>query len=153
MKLIILSKGQTTKIDDEDFEKLSKHSWYLNNHGYVVSGCKKRILMHREVVVAKPFPENEVDHINGDRLDNRKLNLRVCTRNENAKNRRAYKCNTSGFKGVFYEKDTINHWGAKIRVNTKLINLGFFESKEEAAVIYDKAAIKYFGEFATLNIN
>ena len=94
-------------------------------------------------------PDNmEVDHINGDKLDNRKENLRVCTHRENGKNQKISINNTSGYKGVF-----ANHknWQAVIGVDGKPIYLGTYPSPEKAAEAYDVAAKKYHGDFANLN--
>ena len=90
------------------------------------------------------------DHINGDGLDNRKQNLRICTHAENLRNRRLGKNNTSGYKGVSWHK-LHKLWYAHISHNKKLMSLGYFKDKEEAAKAYDRKAIELFGEFAKLN--
>jgi hypothetical protein len=89
-----------------------------------------------------------VDHINGDTLDNRRANLRVCTKSENNRNRRKLHPTTSRFKGVY--KNT-KPWIALIECNGKQFVLGRFASEEEAALAYDKAAKEHFGSFARLN--
>lgn len=159
MKTIPLTKGFFTKVDDEDYERLAVHRWqahprcgYPNKIG-VTRGLKKdhkslTITMAREIVNA---PNGKyVDHINGDTLDNRKCNLRICSNAENVRNRGSNKNNTSGYKGVNLEKKN-GRWTTRIQVNQKMIHIGCFATKEDAAVAYDKAAIKYFGEFARLN--
>ena len=103
--------------------------------------------MHRLLM---GFPvEIHVDHINGDKLDNRRVNLRLCTRSENAKNSKKPIVNSSGYKGVF--KVSPNRWQAKIKSNGIQINLGSFSNKIDAAKAYNVGAIKYHGEFARIN--
>jgi hypothetical protein len=102
--------------------------------------------MHR---VVNKTPENLLcDHINGNVLDNRKENLRSCTNQENTFNAKIK--NKSGYKGVCWHK-RISKWNANIRINDKLIHLGYFEDIYEAAATYNSAAKEYFGEFARLN--
>ena len=96
-------------------------------------------------------PKNiEVDHINRNRKDNRLENLRFATRQQNIWNRGINKNNTSGYKGVFWNKQS-NRWAAKIWLNYKQIHLGLFDSKEDAALAYNIAAKEYFGEYACPN--
>ena len=91
-----------------------------------------------------------VDHINGNPLDNRKSNLRICTNAENQRNRGVNKNNTSGYKGVCWAKQN-KKWKARIKHNGKLIHLGYYKDKEEAARAYDKKAKELHGEYAYLN--
>jgi hypothetical protein len=92
----------------------------------------------------------EIDHINKNRLDNRKKNLRFCTRSENLYNKTTNKNNTSGYKGVVWDNQR-RKWCASISIERRRINLGFFQNKEEAAKVYNEAALKYHGEFASVN--
>ena len=94
--------------------------------------------------------EHEVDHRNGNKLDNRKSNLRICSRSENQMNRGKQKNNTSGFKGVSQIKMN-QKWVAYIKVNYKRIYIGCFLKKVDAARAYNMAALKYHGEFGLLN--
>ena len=87
---------------------------------------------------------------NGNGLDNRKANLRICSNSQNQANRGVGKNNTSGFKGVWFDNRVLR-WRAAIQVLKKRIQLGKFDLKEDAARAYNKAATKYFGEFALLN--
>ena len=102
-----------------------------------------------------------VDHINGDTLDNRKSNLRLCTNTENCRNAAKQKTANgnpciSQYKGVTKTKSTVNgrnyeYWRAQICVDNKMIHLGNHKTEEDAAVAYDRSAVKYFGDFANLN--
>lgn len=136
-------------VDDEDFEKLNEIKWNLlsvnGTNQYAVTYKNNRpLLMHR---IMLDFPKGkEIDHINGNGLDNRRKNLRVCTHSENLKNKRMRKDNTSGHIGVWwsYEK---GKWRSGIRVNGEFKHLGLFKNKLKAAMVYKLAAEKYFGEF------
>ena len=110
----------------------------------------KHLYLHRIIMDATKRTEI-VDHINGNIYDNRRENLRIGNKSDNGSNLRHLPIhNTSGFKGVHYDK--VNHkWRARIQVNGKHIHLGRFKDKIEAAKAYDEAAIKYFGEFACTN--
>jgi hypothetical protein len=140
------------KIDEEDFAELSKHNWGLAKNGYVRRGGSEKVLvyLHRQIMKAQGR-DQPVDHINHDKLDNRRSNLRVCTRSENLRNRKKPPVNsTSGIIGVTWSKH-YRKWCAQIAVNRKKYNLGRFDSKEEAAKARDLAAQRLHGEFATLS--
>lgn len=151
-KEIKLNKGFVTVVDDEDFEWLSKFKWCVN-HGYakrtVRNGLKfVTVRMHREILQASN--EMQVDHINGNKLDNRRCNLRLATSSQNQQNRRVGKDNTSGFKGVSWHKKS-KKWCAQITVNRKVKHIGIFDDSIEAAKAYDKAAKELHGVFANTN--
>lgn len=113
-----------------------------------ISQIKSRNLyLHRYLL--NPKVEEVVDHINGNPLDNRKENLRLCTQMQNVWNSRIKSSNTTGFKGVGFRKNTnrIKKYYAKIKVNKKVIYLGGYLTAKEASEAYKKAAKKYFGEF------
>jgi hypothetical protein len=137
-------------IDKEDLDKVLSRFWCIEPFGYVISTNKTNtITLHKFLMQTK---DNEyLDHINGDKFDNRKSNLRICTKAENCRNSKMKSINTSGYKGVSWRKRD-KKWSAIITVNYKNIGLGYYENKIEAAKAYNKAALKYHGEFARLNI-
>lgn len=151
-KYIKLTQGKKTLVDDEDYEYLNQFKWFYNN-GYA---CKmlprngkpqKATFIHKLVM---NNPSKRVDHINGDTLDNRKENLRLVTHSQNIINSKKRKNCTSKYKGVFRNKKA-NKWQAQIRVKQKAIHLGYFTDEVKAAKAYNKAAIKYFKEYARIN--
>jgi hypothetical protein len=90
----------------------------------------------------------EVDHINHNGLDNRRINLRIATARQNKQNTKIQKSNTSGYKGVTKDR---TKWRAMIRISGKRVHLGMFDDKRDAAIAYNRAAIKYHGDFACIN--
>lgn len=147
MKEITLTQGKVALVDDDDYERISKYNWSFSN-GYARRNqyvpIQKTILLHR-FIMGEPIGY-EVDHINGDGLDNRKENLRVCTHKENTRNRKIQKNNTSGFTGVVWDKPR-NKWRAHIKYLGKLIFIGHFIDKNEASTAYEKRAKELFGDF------
>lgn len=156
MKTIKLTQGKNTIVDNEDYKKYNQFKWCaakMNNIFYAEradssTGKRKIILLHRVIMNAKT--KKQIDHINGNTLDNRKNNLRFCTQKENIRNQKIHKNNNSGYKGVFWHELT-KKWLAKIMVNYRNIHLGLFTNKTKAAQAYNKAAIKYFKKYARLN--
>jgi len=150
MKKIKLTQGKFAIVDNGDFESLNKCKWYyVKTHGLEYAlGNNPSTLMHRVIIDAK---KGEVtDHINGNGLDNRRKNLRICTIQENTRNQRLSIKSTSGVKGVTYHIKA-KKWQAQITVNEKVTYLGIFKKKSQAKNAYNKAAKKFFGEFARLN--
>jgi hypothetical protein len=155
MKEIPLSQGKVAQVSDCRFENISQWKWYaMYNYGnwYAVRYCENNqlqttILMHQEIMM---FPGIDIDHWDGDGLNNQDENLRLCTPSQNGANRRVNKNNTSGYKGVYLHQET-NKWEAHIKVNYKTIYIGVFLSAIDAAHAYDKIARRYFGEFAKTN--
>lgn len=138
-------------VDNDDLEKILQYHWMSSNNTnktYIKDvKHKPRIYLHRLILNAKKG--EVVDHINGNTLDNRKSNLRICTMAQNSFNRSKQHDNTSGFKGVWYRKDT-KKWAAEIRANGKKQRLGCFATPEEAYAAYCKAAKELHGEFARI---
>ncbi len=152
----IMIKGYEVLIDDEDVHLLSQFNWHLqdkNRGGFylrtkIPAKTGKWIYLHRFIM--RPIDSGLcVDHINGNVLDNRKTNLRVCTRSQNQMNQRLRKDNTSGEKGVHFYKRS-KKWKATIQHENKQNHLGTFLTKEAAMEAYSEAAKKYHGEFARL---
>lgn len=138
------------KVDDQDYVLVNSYTWHLNNRGYVATRVNgKYHLLHRFLL--QPGPHELVDHINRNKLDNQKSNLRLCNSSQNNHNYSRPKNNTSGFKGVHWHK-TNKRWTAKITIEGKNKHLGYFKDKVEAAKAYDKAALELFGKFASLNL-
>jgi hypothetical protein len=147
-KSIPLTHGKFALIDDEDFEKLNQYKWRFHG-GYAVTKISG-VTTYMQWVVFGRKQGFQVDHISRDTLDNRKSNLRHATKAQNGINRGANKNNTSGFKGVSWNKSK-NKWDSQIAISGKHVLIGRFTKPEEAARAYDEAALKYFGEFAYLN--
>jgi len=182
MKKINLTRDQVTLVDDEDYEKVlywhekdRPTKWYatwtasgfyaekrltekqiesINTEYPGLLGDSKNLLMHRLIMEA---PRGmSVDHINGDRLDNRKQNLRVCTHSQNCANKPPRRDSATGLKGVWKSKEKCSKpfWayigppGGNGKVK---ISLGYFETAELAAMAYDEKAKELYGEFAYLN--
>lgn len=156
---ITLTQGKFAIVNAEDAPALLAYSWQASKSDRTMTsyqtyyarraergsdGKPHYVHMHRQIMDA---PEGvEVDHRDGDGLNNRRYNLRVCTHAQNGANQRIPKNNTSGFKGVYRNKDCLG-WIAKIQKTY----LGLYDSVEEAARAYDTAAVRTFGEFASLN--
>ena len=151
MKSILLTKGLSTLIDDADFDFLSQWKWFAGsgrgglyyakrNSEYKRGEKRRTIFMHR-VLCGSAL---EVDHIDGNSLNNQRANLRPCTRSENCANRKKPKHNKSGHKGVTWHKAT-GKWRATIKSK---IHLGLFDNFSDAVAAYKSAALKSFGQFS-----
>jgi hypothetical protein len=140
--------GSEFVIDSEDLPKVEKHQWHMAQ-GYIVASNKSgNIKLHRLILGLED--EGDVDHINGNTLDNRKCNLRVCTHQQNMWNMKKPKTNTTGYKGVCLRK-RYGFYTAGMRINGRNTHLGVFSSAIDAAIAYDKAALAHRGEFARTN--
>lgn len=150
-KTISLTKGYSAIVDDDVYEELSKYKWFYNN-GYAarnvsVNGKQKQLKMHR--VIMCPSDDKVVDHINGDTLDNRHENLRVCSTKENIANKKKpSNGKSSRYKGVSFKR---GKYEARIRSGDTFIYLGRYCTEVEAAIAYNNAATLLFSEFAKLN--
>lgn len=145
---ILLTQGKSCIVDNNMFDYLNQWKWTLEKRYAVRKVKNKAIYMHR--LVAKPSDGLEVDHINGNSLDNRKTNLRVCTHKQNCQNTKKQSNNTSGYKGVSFNKGK-NKWKAYINIDRRQVFLGYHNEIKDAARKYNEAAIRYFGEFARIN--
>ena len=151
---IPLTQAKYTILDMDDYDRAieSMINWHTGKRKgiiYAVGGKKgKIILLHRFIMEAQPG--EEVDHINGDGLDNRRSNLRLCTHAENQHNRGKQKNNKSGYKGVSLTSGG-KRYTALIKANGIQHRLGYFTDPVDAARAYDKAALELHSEFALLN--
>lgn len=155
------AKGEEFRVDAEDAEKVIGIRWCINSNGYVVTTVNKRtaalfdkpvgasVRLHRWIMDA---PDGmQVDHINHDKSDNRKQNLRICTQAENMCNKASW-MGQSHYKGVSYRLDSPNKpWRAICYCQGRKHCLGSYATEEEAAVAYNEAARRYHGAYAVLN--
>jgi hypothetical protein len=155
---IPLSRGKAFAVVDEaDYSALSRYNWRIaptvgGRSGYAirtafVSGRPVTVYMHREIIGAAKGVS--VDHANGDTLDNRRANLRLCDQTQNNANGRMARRRSSQFRGVHHLAS--GKWSARLMVRKKNVFLGNHDSEESAAIAYDQAAVEHFGQFATLN--
>ena len=145
-------------VDDEDYKRLAGYKWFAVRYerGYYAQradkdgkGRHRNVRMHREILGE---PKGKIiDHINHNGLDNRRVNLRAATRQQNAWNKRKQrgKC-SSKYKGVTWLK-RMGKWQARIVCNGKSIFIGYFDDQVSAARAYDARAVELYGEYATLN--
>jgi hypothetical protein len=154
--MILKIKNYNITIDDEDWDLIKRYNWHLANKKgtiYIMAFDKindKKVTIQLARVILNAPKGKIVDHINGDTLDNRKHNLRLADKRTNAQNMRSNKNTSSEFKGVCWSKHK-NKWRANIFYK-KQIHLGYFKSEIDAAIAYNEAAKKFFGEYARLNI-
>lgn len=146
--LIPLTQNKSAVVDDEDYERLKNKMWQYSSCGYATAYPGE--FMHRVVMNLSKYDGINVDHINGDKLDNRKENLRVCTQAQNIANSKINKSNKSGYKGVYWNKER-HKWSTQIKFNRKSMHIGHFVDLEDAAHAYDTKARELFGEFAKTN--
>jgi hypothetical protein len=144
VRMIPLGDGFYAYVDAADYPELTRHVWYLSNGYAVRNENSKRIYMHRQLVEAPVGMV--VDHIDGNRANNCRFNLRVCTRSENLRNQRKRLGSRSRFKGVLYDKQ-YHKWFAVCERHFR----GYFDDEIQAARAYDRMAAQYLDEFARLN--
>jgi hypothetical protein len=155
-RIQLSNSDQVVWVDEEDYEELSKYNWYMDHKGYALrklprnGGPSRAVRMHREILGAK---EGEiVDHINRHKLDNRKSNLRIVTPSQSCMNQGLRKDNPHGYRGVTFRKEKkSNPWRAWLTIEGRRVELGHYNTAEEAALAYNEAAKKYFQEYAVLN--
>ena len=160
MKEIKITQNKVVLVDDSDFEWLNQWKWQWKSgdrsiFGYAhrtqrIKGTKSKlhIKMHRLIMQAK---EGQfIDHKNGNGLDNRRSNLRLCTLSQNNQNFPLSISNKSGYKGVSWHKGA-KRWRVTIKLEKKQKSLGYYHDLKKAAIAYNKGAKQYFGEFARIN--
>ena len=153
MKKIKLTKGYYAFVDNGDYARVSQFKWYAvvasRTYGSMYAYNRNAGAMHR-FILGVTDPKVEVDHKDHNGLNCRQRNLRLVTHVQNMQNQRKKSNNTSGFKGVTWDKDR-SLWRARIMLKGKCINLCRCKTAREAAKAYDKAALKLYGKFASLN--
>jgi len=151
-KYIPLTQGKFAIIDADDYERLARYKWYCHrsrNKFYAYRNKnRKAISMHREVLRAPK--DLLIDHVDGNSLNNRKNNLRLCTYAQNAHNRQPKSASRSKYKGLSWHRRN-KKWEVSIIKSARKIFVGSFDNETEAAVAYDRKAEQLFGEFAYLN--
>jgi hypothetical protein len=148
-ELPVVNSDRKIILDDDWAEKLKNFHFRINGRGYPdIFYDGKKTCVHR--IVMNASVRDEIDHINRNRLDCRRENLRFCTHSQNLANNGPHKNNKLGIKGVDQIKTTMRY-RASIRINYKKIHLGMFEKLRDAAEAYNNAADKYFGDFAYHN--
>jgi len=152
-KNIVLHNGEVTKVDDEDYEYLNQWKWgfegrYVYRREYK-EGKYKKIYLHRFLMNT---PKGlDTDHINGDKMDNRRSNLRIATRSQNNMNQKPQtRVTSSKYKGVWIDKRN-GKWVAAIKIDRKAKHLGTFATEQDAAIAYNLAAQELFGDYARTN--
>lgn len=157
MKKIRLTQGKQAIVDDSDFEWLNQWKWHYSNGGYAERnlrlGVNKRKTLQLHRLLLERQEGFNIDHINRNKLDNRRDNLRVVTPSQNSANSSIKRSSKIGCKGVSYHVwgRSKKNWVARIHVDGKRKWLGRFKTKEEAARNYNQASIKYHKEFSYLN--
>jgi hypothetical protein len=139
-------------VDEDDYEKVNKYKWYLNTGGYAEGKVDKKLIRLHHYILKKPDKGKVIDHINQDRLNDTKNNVREVSRSENNHNvtKNTNIDLTSKYKGVSWSKNE-NKWVSTCSIEKKKINLGYFESEEEAAKAYDTYTFKEYKEKANNN--
>ena len=145
-----LTRGLRSLINKADLHLIADRRWCVNSGHYAISwlASGERPAMHRVIMGVER--DVQLDHKNGNGLDNRRKNLRICNHSQNQANQRKRSRASSRFKGVHRYRNS-KRWSAKIHVNGQRVHLGAFDSERKAALAYDRAATKHFGEFARPN--
>jgi hypothetical protein len=156
VEIISSNTGQSILIDEDSYWAVCGFVWGIGKQGYCTTSPyrdkkQRQIKLHR-MIMNVTDPKIYVDHINGNKLDNRKANLRLCGATGSSRNRGKPKKQTaSQYKGLYYNKK-IKKWCARVCVDKKKVNLGYFETELEAALAYNEGVGRYHGEFARPNV-
>ena len=159
MTIKATNSDQDILIDKQDYDKVSKYKWFLfykkknKRKSYVKSTVAingRQVVLHR-FLLGITDSKIQVDHINGNPLDNRRSNLRECTITQNNRNKSSHVRSTSKYLGVSFDKSR-NKWAVSLCYNRKRVYRGRFNDEKNAALAYNREAKKYFGEFANLNV-
>lgn len=157
-QLVYLGNDYAAIVDEEDYEQISKHvwthvAWRTCEYAKRKDNFGKTISMHQSILNT----DQEVDHIDGDGLNNVRANLRIVTHAENIQNQRVQTRSTSGYRGVTHFPDAgrwkrNKPWRARIKIDGRDITIGYFATKEEAASAWNVKALQAWGEHARLNV-
>lgn len=161
MTIQLVHKGRPILFDSSDWAIIAPYKWRIEVLGYAVAFIDGKIKKMHRLILGLNDPKIFTDHINHNRIDNRRENIRSCSQADNARNVSAH--GRSKYLGVSYQVisykclltdriRTYEYIKAKIRVDNKLLHLGTFKTEQDAALAYNEAAKKYFGEFANLNV-
>lgn len=153
MRIIPLTQDKVALVDDEDYEHLIRFKWHAvekKNCFYAARKDRQGRTIYMHTVIMETPSGLEVDHRNGEGLDNQRSNLRIGTHQQNLHNTRPGTKNTSGFKGVSWCAYT-GRWRVQIRIDNRYRHLGRFDDPILAARAYDEAALELCGEFACTN--
>jgi len=153
MKEIALTQGKVALVDAVDYERLMQWKWCIltaPHTFYAIRNVRrphaKRTVMYMHRLILNTPDTMETDHRNGDGLDNRRTNLRICTKQENCRNRKMQSNNTSGFKGVYWDADC-NKWRADIGVDGTNVSLGKYDDLNAAIAVRQAKEREVFGDF------
>ncbi len=162
MRKIELTQGQFAVIDDDDYDRISSHKWYAKKNNVkckvvyyaatniTILGKRTTIRMHQFILGSSPNGK-EIDHADGNTLNNQKHNLRFCTRTQNLYNAIGSPYSATKHKGITFNNKS-NMYRVRISINGKSTHIGCFKKIEDAICVYNNAALKYHGEFARLNV-
>ena len=145
--IILLTQGKYAIVDNCDWDELSRFFWHFNGGYAATDGMGGKIYMQKFLM--RTPDKMDTDHIDGNKLNNRRCNLRICTRSQNQANQKSNR-GSSRFKGVSWESKPCK-WRVDITKDKVKIFLGRFSNELDAAKVYNKAAIELYGEFARLN--
>ena len=151
MQRIPLTQDKLALIDDEDYEKISQYSWYYTSNGYAAHKNQDGIIFMHRLIMETPKGK-ATDHRNGNKLDNRKTNLRICNQASNNQNVPAFKINKSGYRGVHWNKNN-QKWTAQISYKNQTLHIGNFIDIRHAVIARDLWALILHGEYAYTNLS